>query len=70
MHRDEEVDYLPSRFDPVRPAEQYPIPSCVLQGRREKCVIQKENNFKQAGERYRSWAPDRQDRYIAKWVQS
>ncbi|KAB1705471.1 catalase, partial [Klebsiella pneumoniae] len=41
MHRDEEVDYLPSRFDPVRPAEQYPIPSCVLQGRRENCVIQK-----------------------------
>ncbi|XP_047261191.1 catalase-like [Capsicum annuum] len=66
MHRDEEVDYLPSRFDPCRPAEQYPIPSCVLTGRRQMCVIPKENNFKQAGERYRSWAPDRQDRYINK----
>jgi len=22
-------------------------------------IIEKENNFKQAGERYRSWAPDR-----------
>lgn len=83
-----QVDYLPSRFDPCRPAEQYPIPSCVLNGRRTnvrqifvilrlndlrmsltftyiytmlffQCVIPKENNFKQAGERYRSWEPDR-----------
>lgn len=69
MHRDEEVDYLPSRFDPCRHAEQYPIPSRVLTGRREMCVIEKENNFKQAGERYRSWEPDRQDRYVSKWVE-
>nr|AAR97905.1 catalase [Solanum tuberosum] len=69
-HRDEEVDYLPSRFDPCRPAEQYPIPACVLNGRRTNCVIPKENNFKQAGERYRSWESDRQDRYITKWVES
>lgn len=24
-----------------------------------QCIIEKENNFKQPGERYRSWAPDR-----------
>ena len=24
-----------------------------------QCGIEKENNFKQPGERYRSWAPDR-----------
>lgn len=30
-----QVDYLPSRFDPCRHAEQYPIPSRVLTGRRE-----------------------------------
>jgi len=24
-----------------------------------QCGIEKENNFKQAGERFRSWAPDR-----------
>lgn len=31
-----QVNYFPSRFDPVRHAEKYPIPSAVLTGRREK----------------------------------
>ncbi|KAF7141503.1 hypothetical protein RHSIM_Rhsim06G0006600 [Rhododendron simsii] len=126
MQRHEEVNYFPSRFDPVRNAEKYPIPSAVLTGRREKrgppssihrgrpshClpsemptsakslafvivikavlvvglweykenfsqtpfrfqrVIEKENNFKQPGERYRSWAPDRQERFISRWVEA
>jgi len=64
MHRDEEVNYFPSRFDPVRNAEKFPTPSAVISGRREKVVIAKENNFKQPGERYRSWAPDRQERFL------
>jgi len=34
-----------------------------------QCVIKKENNFKQAGDRYRSWAPDRQDRFVKRWVE-
>ncbi|PSR99514.1 Catalase [Actinidia chinensis var. chinensis] len=68
MHRDEEVNYFPSRFDPVREAWKYPIPSNVLMGKREQRVIQKENNFKQPGERYRSWAPDRQERFISRWI--
>ncbi|KAI8015503.1 Catalase isozyme 1 [Camellia lanceoleosa] len=68
MHRDEEVNYFPSRFDPVRHAERHPIPPSVLMGRRDKCIIEKENNFKQPGERYRSWAPDRQERFICRWV--
>ncbi|KAM1318118.1 hypothetical protein ACFX13_003420 [Malus domestica] len=49
MHRDEEVDYFPSRFDPVRHAETFPIPSNIFTGKCEKCVIEKENNFKQPG---------------------
>ena len=39
MHRDEEVNYFPSRFDPVRNADPPPPqPSAVLSGRREKQV--------------------------------
>ncbi|MQL20580.1 catalase, partial [Escherichia coli] len=57
MHRDEEVNYFPSRYDPVRHAEKFPIPPAICTGKREKCVIPKENNFKQPGERYRTWAP-------------
>ena len=68
MHRDEEIDYFPSRYDPARHAEQYPIPPVRLSGKRDKCVIEKENNFKQPGERYRSWAPDRQERFINRIV--
>nr|ABM47415.1 catalase [Prunus avium] len=68
MHRDEEVNYFPSRYDPVRHAERFPIPSNILTGKRERRVIEKENNFKQPGERYRSWAPDRQERFIRRCV--
>lgn len=68
MRREEEVNYFPSRFDPVRVAEKPPIPSRVIYGRREKVKIEKENNFKQAGERYRSFSPDRQERYVKRWV--
>ncbi|CAN4083571.1 unnamed protein product [Withania somnifera] len=70
MHRDEEIDYFPSRYDPVRHAEKYPIPSTVCSGKREKCIIEKENNFKQPGERYRSFTPDRQERFIRRWVEA
>ncbi|MFA1104202.1 catalase-related domain-containing protein [Klebsiella pneumoniae] len=31
--------------------------------------MKKENNFKQPGDRYRSWAPDRQDRFVKRWVE-
>ncbi|NBH76539.1 hypothetical protein D3Z29_11860 [Rodentibacter pneumotropicus] len=68
MHRDEEVNYFPSRYDPCRHAEQYPIPPVVLTGKRDKCCIEKENNFKQPGEKYRSFTPDRQERFIKRWV--
>ncbi|GAB4833009.1 catalase [Ancistrocladus abbreviatus] len=70
LHRDEEVDYFPSRFDPVRHSETYPIPPAVLHGRRERQIIPKENNFKQPGEKYRSWDPARQERYVRRWVEA
>ena len=69
MHRDEEINYYPSKFDPVRCAEKVPIPTKSYTGIRTKCIIKKENNFKQPGDRYRSWAPDRQDRFVKRWVE-
>ncbi|RVW50984.1 Protein NLP4 [Vitis vinifera] len=65
-----------------RLSERYPIPPAFCTGRRGKdnvhgcvvtskvvaCIIPKENNFKQPGERYRSFAPDRQERFIQRWV--
>ena len=68
LHRDEEVNYFPSRFDPVVHAEKHPLPPRVLMGRRTRSVIDKENNFKQAGDRYRTFAPDRQERFINRVV--
>jgi catalase len=64
MHRDEEINYFPSRLDPARHAERFPIPSRPLSGRRERTVIAKENNFSQPGARFRSWDRQRQDRFI------
>ncbi|XP_057974419.1 catalase isozyme 2-like [Malania oleifera] len=69
MHRDEEVNYFPSRFDPVRHAERHPIPSRVYTAKRERCIIEKQNDFKQPGDRYRTFAPDRQERFIRRWVE-
>ena len=61
-----QVNYFPSRFDPVRHAEKYPIPSAPIGGRREKAIIVKENNFQQPGARFRSFDPARQDRFIGR----
>ncbi|KAL6503762.1 catalase A [Orobanche gracilis] len=68
MHRDEEINYFPSRHDPVRHAETHPITSNLITGKRERCIIEKQNDFKQTGDRYRSWAPDRQERFIRRFV--
>jgi catalase len=61
-----QVNYFPSRFDPVRNAEKFPQNPAVLHGRREKAIIEKENNFQQPGERFRSWDPARQERFVAR----
>ncbi|GKE86670.1 catalase-like protein isoform X2, partial [Tanacetum coccineum] len=62
------VDYFPSRFDRVQHAQQYPINPAKVTGTRQRAVIPKYNDFKQPGERYRSWAPDRQERFISRNV--
>jgi len=61
MHREEEVNYFPSRFDPVRHAERTPMTSEVINGARTKCVISKENNFAQPGARWRRCGRGRED---------
>ncbi|KAJ0725407.1 putative catalase [Helianthus annuus] len=66
MHRDEEVDYFPSRYDRVQHAQKYPINPARVTGTRDRTVIPKYNDFKQPGERYRSWDPARQERFIVR----
>jgi catalase len=68
VHRDEEVDYFPSRYDTVRPSEKVPIPADVISDQRVKTVIPKENNFQQSGVLFRSWPRDRQDRFIKRFA--
>ena len=65
-HRDEEVNYFPSRMDPVRNAARTPTNPLPLAGRRERAVIAKENNFQQPGERFRSFDAARQERFIGR----
>ena len=57
----EEVNYFPSRFDAVRHAAKTPamVSTEPISGVREKAMLEKENNFQQAGERFRSFDPDR-----------
>nr|QCF46606.1 catalase [Pohlia nutans] len=69
-HRDEEVNYWPSRFDSLRLAERFPISKAHVSGIREKTVIPKENNFIQPGERYRTWDHARQERFIARMAKA
>ncbi|MEW5304571.1 MAG: hypothetical protein WDW36_007173 [Sanguina aurantia] len=52
-------------FDPVVEAEQYPAFSTnTVSGQRQQVMIPKENNFKQAGDRFRSFDAARQGRFV------
>ncbi len=42
------------------------VSSAVVTGRREKVVIPKENNFVQAGARWRAFNSDRQERFVVR----
>ncbi|KAH0868730.1 hypothetical protein HID58_075752, partial [Brassica napus] len=35
---------------------------------RGSCIIEKENNFEEPGDRYRSFTPERQERFIGRWI--
>ena len=59
-----QVNYFPSRLDPVRHAQRFPENRMPLAGPRERRMLEKENNFQQPGEHYRSWDPARRERFI------
>lgn len=61
-----QIDYFPSRNNDIKEAKvNAPVwQQEEVQGQRVKHMIEKENNFYQAGERYRSFDPARQDRFI------
>ena len=64
-----QVNYFPSRFDPVRHAERFPENRMPVSGPRERRMIEKENNFQQPGDRFRGWDAARQDRFITRLVE-
>ncbi|GJD10559.1 Catalase isozyme 1 [Galdieria sulphuraria] len=64
MHRQSEINYLPSTYDRVKTVANYHFPKATISGSRTKGCILKENNFKQPGDRFRSWDPARQERFI------
>ncbi|KAJ4824709.1 Carnitine O-acetyltransferase mitochondrial [Turnera subulata] len=68
--REEQVNYYPSWYDNVHPAKKYPTISACLSGRRERREISKQNNFKQPGERFRSFDPARQERFVQRFGQA
>lgn len=64
-HRTEEVNYFPSRFDALREGKRLPTQSSALiSGRRERAILPKTDDFAQAGERFRSFDPARQQRFV------
>lgn len=68
VHRTEEVNYFPSRHAEARHAAPHPISPAPTQGMRVKEMIHKENNFKQPGERFRSFDPARQERFLERFA--
>ena len=43
-----QINYFPSRLDPVRHSERFPENRLPLSGPRERRMLEKENNFQQA----------------------
>jgi catalase len=71
MTRDSEVNYFPSRYDPVRhasvpPHTAMPVRSFAPGAGRVRAVIAKENNFAQPGQRFRAFDGARQERFVGR----
>lgn len=67
-HRSGEVNFFPAftERNTVKEAAQFPIFNKEYHGKREKAMIDKENNFAQPGARFRSWPNDRQERFLTR----
>jgi len=68
VHRTSEINYFPSRIDPVKNAPKYPTNQEQLLGTPTRGVIPLQNNFKQPGQRFLSFDSARQQRFIARLV--
>eukprot|EP00762_Andalucia_godoyi_P003049 ANDGO_04144.mRNA.1 Catalase isozyme 1 len=64
--RKSEVNYFPSLVDKVKEAPNYPTSNETYQGKRERRNIDKENNFAQAGARFRSFDEARKQRFVTR----
>lgn len=63
--RAEEVNYFPSRFDSLREAKKiHTQSSALISGQRERSILSKTDDFTQAGQRFRSFDPARQQRFV------
>ncbi|KAF6134403.1 hypothetical protein GIB67_038878 [Kingdonia uniflora] len=71
MHRDEEISYFLDPFTDKR-IDNFKSSPNRINFILVQSIIAKENkhNFKQPGERYCSFAPDRQARYVNRWVEA
>lgn len=74
MHRASEENYFPSTRAPLRhSAAAAPLPprtEIADAAAATRQVIAKENNFAQAGERFRGFDPARQERFVARVVET
>jgi len=68
--RSEEINYFPSTFDETREAEPAPSSDSHKQaeGAPVKQEIEKHDDFKQAGDHFREFDADRQERFIGRVV--
>ena len=60
---------MSTRHDVARHAAAYPTSKMNVTGVREKVIIEKEDNFTQPGDRYRSWDAARQERFRQRFLQ-
>lgn len=70
--RKDEVNYYPSKVGATPPAAE-PRPDIKMShqeaGDREKVMIEKTNDFQQAGDRYRNFDEDRKKRFVMRLVE-
>jgi len=70
MKRSSAINYFPSNIDTVGNAPAYPIRNDLLTGKATRAIIDKENNFAQAGVLFGTYDTARQNRFIARLIQA
>jgi catalase len=71
MHRQGDINYFPStRVGTKHASEVTATPDLEVHGAPKRVTIPNENNFQQPGERWRSFDPERQQRFVDRVVES